>query len=368
MPVDQTACGMTPDSGADDRVLQVVETLDRRGAEVFALELERALVARGRMIRTVALARRSGSLDIPALGSRPRGAPTLWRLRREAHAARVVVAHGGRTLPACVLAMAGMRVPFVYRNIGDPDFWAPTRSRRLRSGVLLRRSALVVAVSAGAAEALVARFGVEPARVRVIPTGVSAARFPPADEEARRRARVRFGLAPNALVALVLGALSPEKEVGAAVDACAALDDIQLLVVGEGAERARLVQHAARVLPGRVCFTGAVQDPESALAAADVLILTSRTEGLPAVAIEAGLTGLPVVATNVGYIRDIVVDGATGYVVPRGDRAAISEAIEHSLRDGTRLGAAARAHCLARFELATVAAAWDRLIEEIATT
>src|SRR5262249_6012690 len=106
-------------------------------------------------------------------------------------------------------------------------------------------------------------------------------------------------------------------------------------------------------------------DPGPVFHAADVVVLTSRTEGLPAVLVEAGLCGVPVVATDVGFVRDVVVDGHTGVVVPFGDRAAIDTGIRRALEEGDRMGPAARARCEAHFSLATVGDVWNRLLEHM---
>jgi glycosyltransferase involved in cell wall biosynthesis len=96
-----------------------------------------------------------------------------------------------------------------------------------------------------------------------------------------------------------------------------------------------------------------------------VVVLSSHTEGIPAVLIEAGLSGLPVVATDVGSVREIVVPGETGLLVPPGDDGALAAALQRALGDGHGMGTAARARCLARFDMASVAARWDRLLERL---
>jgi glycosyltransferase involved in cell wall biosynthesis len=348
-------------------VLQVITSTDRRGAEVFAVDLGEALTRRGRRVRTVALTPGDapGGLDVPTLGQRRLGAGTLAALRIEARAARLVIAHGSTTLPACALATIGAGVPFVYRNIGDPAHWSGTRGRRLRSSLLLRRARAVVALSPGTAGELADRYRVQPSRIRVIPTGSAASRFQPADEGARLRGRETFGLTRTQKVVLYLGALSSEKKVGLAIEAVARLAGVHLLVVGDGPERRALELLAREVAPEQVRFAGAIEDPAQALAAADVLVLPSSTEGLPAVLIEAGLSRVPVVATDVGLVRDIVVDRRTGLLVPTGDVEALAAALAAALGDAARLAEAARVRCLERFELGVVAALWHDLICEI---
>jgi glycosyltransferase involved in cell wall biosynthesis len=140
------------------------------------------------------------------------------------------------------------------------------------------------------------------------------------------------------------------------------LPDFHFVFAGDGPERETLEKQAVLLAPGRVHFEGSVRDPATVFAAADLVLLTSSTEGLPAVLIEAGLRELPVVATDVGYVHDIAVDGETGLLVEHGDRSAIVSAITCALSEGTRLGKSARQHCLARFDLDRVADRWELLL------
>jgi glycosyltransferase involved in cell wall biosynthesis len=345
------------------RVLQVIASTDRRGAEVFATDLAGELRARGLDVETRALALGMvGGLDVEPLGRHALRQATLRVLRRRARGFDVVVAHGSATLPACALALAGTRVPWVYRNIGDPRHWSRTPLRRARVGFALRRAAAVVAIAEAARDELVAHYGVPPTRITVIPTGVDASRFTVATPQQRFAAREMFGIDASTPLLVVVGALSMEKQVAVAVDALGQLPDTHLLVVGDGPERASLEARARHVAPSRVHFTGVLADPRPAYAAADLVVCTSRTEGLPAALVEAGLSGRAVVTTDVGYVREVVEDGVTGVVVPPGDSAALVAGIRRALQGASVLGLAARSRCADRFALDHVATAWYRLL------
>jgi glycosyltransferase involved in cell wall biosynthesis len=140
---------------------------------------------------------------------------------------------------------------------------------------------------------------------------------------------------------------------------------VRLAIAGDGPERAEVAAAARGLAPGRGDFLGAVADPAPALAAADVLVLSSRTEGIPAVLIEAGLSGLPVVATDVGGVREVVVPGETGILVPPRDVSALSGALRETLADGHGMGTAARARCLGRFAMTSIAERWDELLDRV---
>ncbi len=347
-------------------VLHVISSTDRRGAELFALDLDAALLRRGWRSRVVALAPgAAGGLQVEVLGPSVRSARTLHALRRAAREADVVIAHGSSTLPACALALLGTRVPFVYRNIGDPAFWASTPLRRARVRWFLGRAAIVVAVAQGAERQLTDRFGVGASRVRTIPNGAPGARNAPVDAEHRRAAREALGLAPGTAVVVVVSALSPEKDVALAIEGIGARPDFTLLVAGDGPERGALEELASERAPGRVRFLGSLPDPGPAYEAADVLLLPSRTEGLPAVLIEAGLRALPAVVTDVGYVRDVVVDDETGVIVPAGDVDAIAAGLDRALEHRDAFGRAGRDRCLRRFEIEPVADRWIGVLDAV---
>lgn len=350
-------------------VLQVVTTTGRRGAEVFAHALHPELERRGLSVRTVALVPGvEPTLPLASLGHRRLGWATLHALRREARRASVVIAHGSTTLPASAAATLLTGVPFVYRNIGDPFFWSTTRRQRLRSRMLLGRSAAVVALTAETGRRLQRHYGVPAAKVTPIPRSVSADDFPLADPERRRLARERLGIGENRRVALCLGALSPEKNIVAAVQTIALLPERWLLVIaGDGPDRSAVAATAAP-LGERVRLLGQVDDPAGVLAAADLLLLPSRTEGLPGVVIEAALTGVPAVATDVGFVSEIIDHGRTGLLVPDAeDVAAMAHAVLDAELRLAALGAAAHERARHRFSLEAAADRWFEVISPFVT-
>ncbi|HEX2267548.1 MAG TPA: glycosyltransferase family 4 protein, partial [Actinomycetota bacterium] len=277
------------------RVLQLITDRDRRGAQVFALDLAVGLRALGPTVDTVAL--RPGShgdlLPVRALGSRRFGLRALRELRRAAHAHDVVVAHGSSTLPASVLALSGMGVPIVYRQISDPRFWASSWGRRLRVAAFLRRMTAVVALSSASSTTLRHHYWLRKRPpVTVIPNAVSEERFRPGTPEERARARTTLGVPVDADVVLFIGALAPEKGADLGIAAVARSSATLLLVVGDGPQRHELEALASRQMPGRCVFAGSLDHAQVAYEAADLVIVPSRSEAMPAVPIEAGLSGL----------------------------------------------------------------------------
>jgi glycosyltransferase involved in cell wall biosynthesis len=353
-------------------ILQVITDTDRRGAQVFATDLHDALRLRGRSVRTIALTSgETNGLDVPVLGRRPLGLATLRALRREIRSARVVIGHGSTTLPACALASAATKTPFVYRQISDSLFWASTRLRRARVRAGMSRAAKIVALWTGSAETLRLHFGVAADDLVVIPNGVPVDRFPEVERSRTRDARRRLGLDPDCPTVVYLGALVPEKGVDLAIEAVAGLDGTQLLVVGAGPERPRLEDLAAKQAPDRITFCGSLPEPGVAFGAADVVVLASRGgDSMPAVLIEASLSGVPVVATPVEGIPEIVLNGRTGLLAPIGSPEGVRASIARIVEDtdlGVRLGQEARRHCIARFSIDHVASRWDEALTQVMT-
>lgn len=353
------------------RILQVITDRDRRGAQVFATDLHAGLVALDGNVETVALTKgtRDDLLALDVLGPSRRSFATFRELRRRAKAADIVIAHGSATLLACSVALLGTGTPFVYRQISDPKHWAASLSRRIRVAVFLRRAAGIVVLSPSVAVVFGRHYRIRPDQMSVIPNAVPAGSFTAPSPERRVSARIEFGVADDSVCVVSLGALAVEKGVDVAIRAMGDLPGCQLLIVGDGPDRSRLEALAAQTAKDQIIFTGALSDPGVALAAADVVVLPSRGgDSMPAVLIEAGLCGVPCIATPVGAIADVVLDGSTGYIVPIGDQARFSAALREMSEDPERrqsFGEAAQRHCREHFTIEATAPAWLDLIDSI---
>jgi glycosyltransferase involved in cell wall biosynthesis len=353
------------------RVLQVISDRERRGAQVFAVGLAEVLRARGHDVSCVALVTgaRPALEGVAVLGSSPRGPATLRALRRRMQDADITVSNASTTLAACALASLGARAPFVYRQIGDPRVWSASWPRRARVAAYLRRAAAVVALGPDARRALQRHLFVPAERVTEIPNAVQAADFPLAGDGDRHAARDALGLPDDDGVPVVayVGALVEEKRVATAVRAVAGTG-ARLLVAGVGPEETSLRAEAGRCgLDAR--FVGQLPEVRWAYAAADVVVLPSRTESMPAALIEAGLCGRPVVATAVGDVPFVVERDVTGLLVPPGDEGALGAALGELLADPSRraaMGAAARERCVRLFDLDAVAPAWEAVLTRAA--
>jgi glycosyltransferase involved in cell wall biosynthesis len=218
----------------------------------------------------------------------------------------------------------------------------------------------VIAISEGVRAALL-RAGVEAGRIRVVSSGVDVAAFAdvgPATRDAVRRA---WGIGAEATVVLVVGALEERKGHAVLLDAARRLrpsrPDLRLVFCGDGSARQRLETAAAK-LGGTVVFAGFRSDVAACLAAADVVALPSLHEGLGVAALEAMAAERPVVASRVGGLAEVIVEGETGALVPPGDTEALARAVDRLAADPSlraRLGAAGRARVVARHTMARMA-------------
>lgn len=166
---------------------------------------------------------------------------------------------------------------------------------------------------------------------------------------------------------IAIGRLSPQKNFGLLLEAFAriATDDDRLTILGEGPDRDILARRAAALgIADRVSMPGHVAAPERWLADADVLVMSSDYEGVPAVIVEAVAAGLALVATDCSVsMRDLLGNGRFGQLVPVGDVAALAAAMQRSRR-GQECSASAHDHARA-FTIEAGAAAYLSTMQQM---
>ncbi len=231
---------------------------------------------------------------------------------------------------AAVLAARMLGVPAVVKLHGsDINQLAKLPGPRAMLAWALPRAAHVVAVSKALATEVVA-FGVRPDRVSIVMNGVDATRFHPQD---RLAARAALGVPATAQLALYVGNLKPEKGVGELARAwplvAQRLPHGELAVVGGGALHDDVVARAGE----RVRMLGPQPADEVArwMAACDVLVLPSHSEGTPNVVLEALASGRRVVASAVGGIPDLLTSPVLGTLVPPKNSEALADALVAAL-------------------------------------
>ena len=268
-------------------------------------------------------------------------------------------AHDYKSLLFALAAGAIARAPVVTTFHGD------TAESGLVSAYerLARRSARFAAGVAATSEPLARRIrtAAPSVPVHLIPNGITLARMP--SEGERAAARDALALPAAVLVVAYLGRLSPEKAPEVLLRAVHGTGAL-VLFAGEGPLRARLEAEGAGA---PVRFLGFVGDVRQVLAAADVLALPSRTEGLPMAVLEAMVAGLPVVASAVGSLPEVLGDGA-GLLVPPGDVGALRAALGQLADPGRRQSVArtARARVEARYGATEMARTYrERLYQPV---
>lgn len=337
-------------------VLHVNSEPSWRGGEAQTLMLASGLRQRGHrcllaVLRGSALeqAARNASLETTALSMKGEFDPvSVLGLASILRDERVDVLHyhtsHAVTLGTLASLIAGRRPAILTRRV----------SFTLRRNPLAKlkytfRIDHIIAVAEGVRWVLIAE-GIEPNRVSVVHSGIDLSRFErmPAKEDARRV----LGLASGRFLVGAVGHLASHKGhsllLAAAASLAEDLPELDLMIVGEGAEMARLESQAAGgPLAGRVTFTGFRDDVPRLMAALDLFVLPSLSgEGSPAVVKEAMASGVPIVATDLDGVREIVEEGREALLVPAGDPVRLAQAIRRAAVDEpmrAALAAAARA-------------------------
>jgi glycosyltransferase involved in cell wall biosynthesis len=305
-------------------------------------------------------------------------AQAYWALRRFFQGFRPDVVHTRMAKAGTLgrLAARAANVPAVIHTFHGhvlDGYFPPAAERAILAAerFLARRTDFLVAVSEWVKEQLLGRDIGRPEQWRVIPNGYELA-FLAAAKLRPTEARQRLELSLDGPVVGIVGRLVPVKDhqtfLNAASRILQALPSARFVVAGDGPLRPTLEADARRIMGDRIKFLGWVGDLPTLYRSLDVIVLTSRNEGTPAALIEAGASGVPSVAAEVGGVNEVVLDGRTGFLVPPGDAEAaaarVSDLLGHpDLR--RQLGEAARTHVLARFDAERAAAAHAALYREV---
>lgn len=238
------------------------------------------------------------------------------KIRRVVKEHNINLIHAYWSIPCGFLAsLASSEIPLITTLMGLD---AKVQRKQLIFQPLvkyaLKKSTMIIARSNQLKnEAL--ELGARENKIHVIPGGVDLSKFKPRD---KRVARAKLHL-PDKFVILFVGNLIKLKDVDKLIKVSARLSrdfDLHLSIVGDGPERANLQRLAEELGLKNIVFTGIVphDDVPLYMAASDVLVLPSETEGLPGCVQEAMACGIPVVASNVGGLPELVTNGATGYL------------------------------------------------------
>jgi len=352
-------------------IAHIVLSLEVGGLEVLVYEMTKNLVDQGHRCTVYCLdregtlaeeARRVG-VEIVAIHRKP-GVIDPAGLRRLRQAIRnrqhgIVHTHNIEAMFYGSLATIGLPgVALIHTQHGLPTpFGFLNRLKARISGWFVRR---FVGVSSHATDFAVNHHLVSRAKALTILNGINTTRFMP-DRQRRQQTRQSLGLAEDSFVAICVARLSAIKNHARLLAAYKAFvarapeANTMLLIVGDGERRRSIESQVIESgLTDRVRLLGESKAVESLLAAADVFVLASDSEGISVSILEAMAAGLPVVVTDVGGNGEIVRDGENGFLVPVDDVDSFADRWVDLLRhpeQRQQFSEAARQHVIDRFSL-----------------
>jgi glycosyltransferase involved in cell wall biosynthesis len=358
--------------------------LTRGGAETQQVRLACRLKARGVDVRGIISLRPPTAFtdvlaeaDIPVVSlDMARGIPDPRALL---HAARVL----RRWQPQIVVSflfhanllgrLAGRwaGIPGIISSIRNDQFGGRPRDLLLRLTDSLGHT--TTTNSALVAQRLIRRGVVPPHRLRIIPNGLCVADYAP-DREMRRRVRQELSIEDDTFLWIAAGRLTAQKDYPALLRAYAQLrrqgERTQLRIAGEGPLLPELSQSLYVLgLERPTPFLGLRNDFRQLLCAADGFVLSSAWEGLPNVVMEALASGVPVVATDVGGLRELVEPGTDGVLVPPHHPEELAAGMQYLMRlpadERKRMGERGRERMAAHYDIERVVDRWLALFNEV---
>ncbi|HWX42775.1 MAG TPA: glycosyltransferase [Blastocatellia bacterium] len=329
-------------SGAeiDASIVTFIRNSKLRGAEEHAQSRGEANEHRGSN-QFVAAALEAG-VQVDLVDERFRFDPgVIARLRQivEERTPDIIQTHNVKSHFLMRASGLGRRFPWVAFHHGYTDTDLKMRAYNKLDRWSLPHADRVVTVSRAFATQL-ERKGVRADRIRVLHNSVSFEKFDSAEAESGDSLRLRLGISPDEQVVLAVGRLSREKGHSVLMSAfniwlkSRPADSTRLVIVGDGPERGRLLAASESVgIADRVIFAGQVSDVRPYYKMADVMALPSYTEGSPNVLLEAMAAGVPIVATAVGGVPEIVTNGESALLTPAGDAPSLAAGISALLHD-----------------------------------
>lgn len=353
--------------GAEEQVMQLALELSRRG---WRTRLVSMLPNEGMPDDF-----RSSGIAVDDLGMSagipdPRALPRLLRVVREF---RPDILHTHMTHANLLGRIARLfaRVPALVSTLHGFKMYGVnhrfTMFRELGHRLTDPLAERTTAICEAAARSYLASHSAPAEKLLALPNGLDTSVFRP-DAEARHRLRAELGL--DGFVWLAAGRLERPKNYPLMLRAFAQQAGGTLVICGVGSQEPLLRRVIAELgVESRVRLLGLRHDMPAIMNAADAFVLSSDTEGLPMVVLQASATGLPMVATDVGGNAEVIRHGETGLLTPPGDEPALAAAMRQvAALDGAQRaawGEAARRHTVSRYDLRVVADRWEALYSEL---
>lgn len=264
-------------------------------------------------------------------------------------------------------------VPFIVhgehgREVTDPD--GINKKRNLIRKILSRFIDRYITVSKDLTEWLIREVGITEKKVETICNGVDTLLFNP---DNKHLVRAEHGYGPQDLIIGTVGRLDPIKNQQLLIKSFASLarryNHLNLLLIGDGPSRYDLKKLVAKLgLDEAVQFFGLQLDVHNLLKLVDIFVLPSLYEGISNTILEAMAVGIPVIASRVGGNPELVIDGVTGYLVPKHDKSSLTTTMEKYIQDRDLMrchGAAARRKAVGKFSLREMAAGYEKIYTQL---
>jgi glycosyltransferase involved in cell wall biosynthesis len=326
------------------RLAQVIYALEIGGSEMLAWRIAKALNRERRYICSIYSAQESGTLAhiLPAEGISTKGFSRrsrfdlrlILRMTKLFRAERIQILHthhlGQLLYGGLAGRLAGARVVHTEHEYYTLKLLRHRRLLRVLSGL----TDAVTAVAEPVTQFLRTEVGIPGKKLSTIPNGVDVIRF----STAKPTDRKALGWQETDVVIGCIARLEPEKGHAILLESFRQIHTMyphaRLLLVGDGTERSRLEQLSRQFgLKDSLFFTGIRRDIPELLATCDMVVLASVHEGLPIAILEAMAAGKPIVATRVGSIPQVVLNGKTGFLVQPEDPCELTKALKTLIAD-----------------------------------
>lgn len=324
------------------KILQLVTKRQYRGAEVFAANLSSELIKFGHEVLLVGLYKNEHNiLVVPHaqnldLVSKKNGSFSPAVVKKLTELIRttkpdVIQCNGSDTLKYMVAASFFLpKIPILYRNISIISEWMYGYPKKILYNQVFQRISHVSSVGNEAIEDFISTFHFPREKTSVIRRGIPIKKIDPVS--ARKKLVSKLGLAKEDRIVIHIGNFCSEKNHAFLIDIFSKLrishPHLKLVCVGDGVLFPAIKKEIEqKQLEDTVFLLGFRKNIPRLLAASDCCVLSSKVEGVPGVILEAAVQSKPSVATNVGGVKEVLIDGETGFYINNFDQNDFTEKI-----------------------------------------